>query len=60
VTDDERKIVEAMGTYGGSFVRALATAMMFADPVNFATLRDAFPADWRRYERLATKEAGKQ
>jgi len=59
VTDDERKIVDAMETYGGQFVKALATAMMFADQINFAILRDAFPADWRRYERLAMK-VGKQ
>ena len=60
MTDDERKIVEAMYQHGGSFVYALAEAMRRADQINFAILRDAFPAYWRHYERLATKEAGKQ
>ena len=53
MTDEERRIVEAMGTYGGSFVRALATAMMFADQINFAVLQDAFPAYWRHYAKIA-------
>ena len=53
MTDDERKIVEAMRKHGGHFVHALATAMMLADQINFAVLRDAFPAYWRHYAKIA-------
>jgi len=57
VKDDERKVVGAMEQCGGQFVKALATAMMFADEINFVILRDAFPVYWRHYAKLAGVEA---
>lgn len=36
-------IVERMKLRGGSFVRALAEAMMHADPINLKKIEDAFP-----------------
>ena len=53
MTDDERKIVDAMFQHGGSFVYALAEAMTRADQINFAKLRDAFPAYWKHYAKIA-------
>lgn len=52
MTDGERSVVEMMQKYGGSFVRALAHAMLVADPINFAVLKDAFPSYWNHYAAL--------
>jgi hypothetical protein len=43
-----------MRTFGGSFVERLAEAFQFADDVNRARLRVAFPEVWSQYEELAT------
>ena len=42
-----------MQEYGGSFVRALGTAALAADPTNLKKLRDAFPDYWANYTRMA-------
>jgi predicted oxidoreductase (fatty acid repression mutant protein) len=42
-----------MVEYGGSFVRALGTAALAADPSNLKKLRDAFPDYWSNYARMA-------
>ena len=52
MTTDEMQVVGMMRVYGGSFVKALAHAMLLADAVNFAVLRDAFPAYWKHYAKL--------
>jgi hypothetical protein len=52
MTTDEMEVVGMMIVYGGSFVKALAHAMLLADAVNFAVLRDAFPAYWKHYAAL--------
>jgi len=54
VTDFE--IVEAMARYGGSFMRALATAAHHADPVNLEKLKRAFAEEWDEYRRLAERQ----
>jgi hypothetical protein len=50
----ESEIISAMRTFGGSFVERLAEAFQFADDVNRARLRVAFPEVWSQYEELAT------
>lgn len=47
------KIVEAMETYGGSFVKALAECFRRADRYNFVILKNAFYAYWEEYEQMA-------
>lgn len=51
VTD--REVIATMAKCGGSFVQALAAAMVVADPVNLQTLKAAFPGYWETYT-LAT------
>lgn len=52
MTEQDLKIIEAMETYGGSFVKALAECFRRADPVNFAKLRQTFKDYWLRYEKM--------
>ena len=56
-TEDERTVL-MMKIYGGSFVKALAHAMLLADAINFATLKGAFPTYWNHYSQLSAE--GKQ
>lgn len=53
MNDQDLKTIQAMRTYGGEFVQRLAWAAMAADPTNVQKLKDAFPAYWARYERMA-------
>jgi len=52
LTTDEMAVVGMMRVYGGSFVKALAHAMLLADATNFATLKGAFPTYWKHYAKL--------
>lgn len=47
--DQDYKILEAMSTYGGSFVKSLAWAAQRADSENYAKLKAAFPDIWDSY-----------
>lgn len=47
--DQDYKILEAMSTYGGSFVKALAHTARMADSENYAKLKAAFPDIWDSY-----------
>jgi hypothetical protein len=47
------QIVDAMLTYGGSFVQSLAQAWRCADAQNQARLKAAFPDYWDHYRELA-------
>lgn len=38
-----------MDQYGGSFVRALASAARLADPTNLAAIKEAWPHYWAKY-----------
>jgi hypothetical protein len=55
MTDDDRKTVDAMDRYGGSFIKALAAAMRAADDLDFATLKNSFPVYWRHYSAMAAR-----
>jgi hypothetical protein len=48
-------VVEAMRTYGGSFVHALAVCYQRADAENQHRLKAAFPELWVEYQELAVK-----
>lgn len=52
-TVTDRDVAKTMQEYGGSFVRALGTAALAADPSNLKKLRDAFPDYWANYARMA-------
>lgn len=52
-------IVQAMQTFGGSFVQKLAVAYQFADSTNRARLTAAFPEYWARYRELARMKAAR-
>ena len=47
--DQDYKILEAMATYGGSFVKSLAWAAQRADSENYAKLKDTFHDIWNSY-----------
>lgn len=53
MTDIDLKTIEAMETYGGSFVVALAQAARRADKNNLAKLKEAFPEYWQQYTQMA-------
>jgi len=49
----DEKIVQAMETFGGSFVKALANAMRLADMKNYQILRKAFSDYFKTYEEMS-------
>ena len=49
----DRKTIEAMMEYGGSFVRKLGAAALVADPENLAKIKAAWPEYWSQYDRMA-------
>jgi hypothetical protein len=49
MTEEEMKVVEAMETYGGSFVQNLARCFRTADSWNLLRLRIAFHDYWYQY-----------
>jgi len=51
VTD--RKTIEAMMEYGGSFVRKLGAAALVADTENLAKIKATWPDYWAQYQRMA-------
>jgi hypothetical protein len=51
VTD--RKTIEAMMEYGGSFVRKLGAAALVADQENLAKIKTTWPDYWSKYQRMA-------
>ena len=56
MTDPIRdETLEAMTTYGGSFVRQLAVLYRLADPDNRRILTTAFAGYFREYADLATR-----
>jgi len=58
-SEKQFKVLKAMETYGGSFVKALAEAFYHADPINFIKLKNAFPEYWEEYSRMAKIKNGK-
>lgn len=55
MNDIDLKVVEAMEKYGGSFVKALATACYHADPNNLARIKIHFADYWKEYEGIANQ-----
>jgi len=53
--DNDYLILEAMTTYGGSFVKTLAWAAQRADSENYAKLKAAFPELWDSYAAFVRK-----
>ena len=53
MTEQDRKIIETMQKYGGSFIQRLAAAFIAADPENKGIIKGAFEADFNRYLAMA-------
>lgn len=51
--EEAMKVAAAMITFGGHFVRNLGEALMIADPINRARIKEAFPEYWQEYKKLA-------
>lgn len=56
LNDHDYSVIDAMETFGGSFVQALAVCFRRADRYNFAKLKITFPDYWKQYSDLATKK----
>jgi hypothetical protein len=53
VTD--KKTIETMMEYGGSFVRKLGAAALVADQQNLRRIKSTWPEYWEQYTRMATQ-----
>lgn len=53
--DAKLQVIGAMLRYGGSFVKALATAWQLADDSNAAKIEAAFPDYIEKYRRIAAE-----
>ena len=51
VTD--KKTIETMMEYGGSFVRKLGAAALVADDQNLRRIKNTWPEYWDQYTRMA-------
>ena len=54
--ENKIKVIDAMETYGGSFVKDLAECFRRADPQNFAKLAATFSEYWEQYEVMAKEK----
>jgi len=50
------KLLNAMITHGGGFVKSLARTMQVADPINYNKLCKAFPDIVRHYTQIVELE----
>lgn len=58
MNEDDLKVVQAMESYGGSFVRALAKACYQADQYNLERIKKHFADYWDEYKKkYAPQEA---
>lgn len=48
----DSELLEAMSTYGGSFVKSLAKTLSLADPINYNKLCKAVPEVIRHYTAI--------
>lgn len=48
-------MMKAMRVYGGSFVKALAMAWMYADVFNWSRLEKAFPDYIKKYQEMGRR-----
>jgi len=53
--DETQATAEAMKRVGGGFVAALGEALMRADPINRARIKEAFPEYWKQYWKVAKR-----
>ena len=49
----DKKTIETMMEYGGSFVRKLGAAALVADSDNLAKIKATWPDYWANYARMA-------
>ena len=49
----DKKTIETMMEYGGSFVRKLGAAALVADTENLAKIKQTWPDYWAQYSRMA-------
>ena len=49
----DKKTIETMMEYGGSFVRKLGAAALVADSDNLAKIKATWPDYWAQYDRMA-------
>lgn len=50
---NDKKTIETMMEYGGSFVRKLGAAALVADTENLAKIKATWPDYWAQYSRMA-------
>ena len=50
---NDRKTIETMMEYGGSFVRKLGAAALVADEQNLRRIKATWPEYWEQYARMA-------
>lgn len=56
MTDQDYKVIGAMRTYGGSFVKALATCAAHADASNLAKIKATWPDYWQEYVAMVEQD----
>jgi len=54
--EHEIAVIGKMKEFGGSFVKALAVAYEYADPINRKKIREAWPEYWKNYEILVLQD----
>ena len=59
-TEYDYLILDAMSTYGGSFVQQLSKLARVADTTNFAKLKVTFANYWEEYDRFLPEGDRKQ
>lgn len=55
MNDQDFWTLEAMTTYGGSFVKKLAECARHADDENLLKIKDTWPAYWAQYQLMGDK-----
>ncbi len=58
-TEQDFATIEAMETFGGSFVKALARACQHADQDNLEKIKNTWPEYWKQYTEMADKRPKK-
>jgi pyruvate/2-oxoacid:ferredoxin oxidoreductase beta subunit len=53
--EKDERVIEAMETYGGSFVKALAECLRRADVNNYQKLKNTFTDYFNEYRLMANK-----
>jgi hypothetical protein len=50
---NDKKTIETMMEYGGSFIRKLGAAALAADQENLTKIKATWPDYWAQYSRMA-------